>query len=78
MMPFGSPQAVGEMLFTRYVLPLQVVGLLLLAASTGIEWFNTLGEAVSLVTGLIFVACVLLFRKGIVGEFLARAKLSSK
>lgn len=43
-----------------------------LAASTGIEWFNTLGEAVSLVTGLIFVTCVLLFRKGIVGEILAR------
>ncbi len=43
-----------------------------LATSTGIEWFNTLGEAVSLVTGLIFVTCVLLFRKGIVGEFLAR------
>lgn len=44
-----------------------------LAASTGIEWFNTLGEAVSLVTGLIFVTCVLLFRKGIVGELLARS-----
>lgn len=46
----------------------------MMASSTGIEWFNTLGEAVSLVTGLIFVACVLLFRKGIVGELLARTR----
>ncbi len=43
-----------------------------LAASTGIEWFNTIGEAVSMVTGLIFIACVLLFRRGIVGEIIAR------
>jgi branched-chain amino acid transport system permease protein len=43
----------------------------LLASGTGIEWFNTLGEAVSMVTGLIFVACVLLFRRGIVGEIVA-------
>lgn len=42
------------------------------AAHTGIEWFNTLGEAVSMVTGLIFVACVLLFRRGIIGEIVAR------
>ena len=41
------------------------------ASQTGIEWFNTLGEAVSMVTGLIFVTCVLLFRRGIVGEVLA-------
>jgi branched-chain amino acid transport system permease protein len=44
----------------------------LLANGTGIEWFGTLGEAVSMVTGLIFVACVLLFRRGIVGEIVAR------
>ncbi|CAN7647654.1 branched-chain amino acid ABC transporter permease [Pseudoduganella sp. LjRoot289] len=43
-----------------------------LAANTGVEWFSTLGEAVSMVTGLIFVACVLLFRRGIVGEIVAR------
>jgi branched-chain amino acid transport system permease protein len=42
-----------------------------MASHTGIEWFNTLGEAVSMVTGLIFVTCVLLFRRGIVGEVLA-------
>jgi branched-chain amino acid transport system permease protein len=39
-----------------------------LATSTGVEWFNTLGESVGMVTGLIFIACVLLFRRGIVGE----------
>ncbi len=39
-----------------------------LAGSTGIEWFSTLGESVGMVTGLIFIACVLLFRRGIVGE----------
>ncbi|KQV90079.1 ABC transporter permease [Massilia sp. Root351] len=44
----------------------------LLASLTGVEWFNTLGEAVSMVTGLIFVACVLLFRRGIIGEMVAR------
>ncbi|KQW90009.1 ABC transporter permease [Massilia sp. Root418] len=43
-----------------------------LARNTGVEWFNTLGEAVSMVTGLIFVACVLLFRRGIIGEIVAR------
>ncbi len=42
-----------------------------LAALTGIEWFNALGESVGLVTGLIFIACVLLFRRGIVGEIIA-------
>lgn len=50
----------------------------MMASSTGIEWFNTLGEAVSLVTGLIFVACVLLFRKGIVGELLARTRPANR
>ncbi|MDM5181430.1 branched-chain amino acid ABC transporter permease [Massilia sp. DJPM01] len=39
-----------------------------LATQTGVEWFNTLGESVGMVTGLIFIACVLLFRRGIVGE----------
>ena len=38
---------------------------------TGIEWFHTLGDSVSIVTGIIFIACVLLFRRGIVGELLA-------
>lgn len=35
---------------------------------TGFEWFNTLGESVTIVTGLIFVVCVLAFRRGIMGE----------
>ena len=39
-----------------------------LARSTGVEWFSTLGESVGMVIGLIFIACVLLFRRGIVGE----------
>jgi branched-chain amino acid transport system permease protein len=42
-----------------------------LAVHTNIEWFNTLGESVGIVTGLIFIACVLVFRRGIVGEIAA-------
>ncbi|HPE01402.1 MAG TPA: branched-chain amino acid ABC transporter permease [Burkholderiaceae bacterium] len=42
-----------------------------LARITGIEWFQGLGESVTVVTGLIFVVCVLSFRRGIVGEALA-------
>lgn len=42
-----------------------------LAHATGVEWFSTLGESVTIVTGLIFVLCVLLFRKGIMGELIA-------
>ena len=38
---------------------------------SGIEWFNTLGESVTIVTGLIFVICVLAFRRGIMGEIIA-------
>lgn len=39
--------------------------------TTGIEWFNGLGESVTIVIGLIFVICVMAFRRGIVGEFQA-------
>lgn len=39
-----------------------------LADMTGIGWFNGLGESVTLVTGLIFIVCVLAFRRGLVGE----------
>jgi branched-chain amino acid transport system permease protein len=35
---------------------------------TGINWFNGLGESVTVVIGLIFVICVMAFRRGIVGE----------
>jgi branched-chain amino acid transport system permease protein len=38
---------------------------------TGIEWFQRLGESVTIVIGLIFVICVLAFRRGIVGELSA-------
>jgi len=44
---------------------------------SNIEWFRTLGESVTIVTGLIFVICVMAFRKGIVGEFLDKFKKSS-
>jgi branched-chain amino acid transport system permease protein len=43
----------------------------LLAALTSVEWFKTLGESVTMVTGLIFVVCVLAFRRGIMGEIIA-------
>jgi branched-chain amino acid transport system permease protein len=43
----------------------------LLASLTSIEWFGTLGESVTMVTGLIFVICVLAFRRGIMGEIIA-------
>jgi branched-chain amino acid transport system permease protein len=42
-----------------------------MARATGIDWFSTLGESVTIATGLIFVLCVLLFRRGIMGELIA-------
>lgn len=42
-----------------------------LAHLTGISWFNALGESVTMVTGIIFVICVLTFRRGIMGELIA-------
>jgi branched-chain amino acid transport system permease protein len=45
-----------------------------MANITAIDWFNTLGESVAMVTGLIFVICVLAFRRGIIGELAARLK----
>ena len=46
----------------------------LLASATGVAWFNNLGQEVNLVIGFIFVLCVMLFRKGMVGEFVAWRK----
>ena len=43
----------------------------MLTDATRIEWFSTLGESVTMVTGLIFVICVLAFRRGIMGEIIA-------
>jgi branched-chain amino acid transport system permease protein len=45
-----------------------------LASLTGVGWFHSLGESATIVTGLIFIACVLAFRRGIVGEMVARVK----
>jgi branched-chain amino acid transport system permease protein len=41
-----------------------------LAHVTGIDFFNSLGESVTTVTGMIFVICVLAFRRGIMGEII--------
>ena len=49
-----------------------------LASLTSIEWFNTLGDSVTIVTGLIFIICVLAFRRGIVGEIAARFRPASR
>ncbi|CAM2195004.1 branched-chain amino acid transport system permease protein [Paraburkholderia kururiensis] len=45
-----------------------------LASATGVDWFRSLGESATIVTGLIFIACVLAFRRGIVGEIVARVR----
>jgi len=42
-----------------------------LAKLSGVEWFSSLGESVTIVTGLIFVVCVLAFRRGVMGELIA-------
>lgn len=47
----------------------------ILASATGIEWFNAIGESVTIVTGFIFIVCVLVFRRGIIGEISARISL---
>lgn len=39
-----------------------------LAHSTGLAWFGGLGESVGMVTGLIFMLSVLLFRNGVAGS----------
>lgn len=45
-----------------------------MAAVTNIDWFRSIGESVTIVTGFIFIVCVLAFRRGIVGEVLALVK----
>ena len=50
----------------------------LLADITTVDWFRTLGDSVTIVTGLIFIVCVLLFRKGIVGELAEFFQRSAK
>ena len=46
----------------------------LIANLTHVDWFRSLGESVPIVTGVIFIVCVLSFRRGIVGEIVARVK----
>ena len=40
------------------------------ATLSDVHW-STLGESVTIVTGLIFIVCVLAFRRGIMGELIA-------
>jgi len=40
-----------------------------LASATSLEWFRGLEASTSIVMGLLFVLCVLAFRRGVVGEF---------
>ncbi|MDB5774333.1 MAG: transporter permease [Herbaspirillum sp.] len=49
-----------------------------LASVTGIAWFQTLGDSVTIVIGFIFIVCVLAFRRGLVGELLALGRRISK
>jgi branched-chain amino acid transport system permease protein len=48
-----------------------------LATLTSVEWFRSIGESVTIVTGFIFIVCVLAFRRGIVGEIGALFKRPS-
>ncbi|WKB51068.1 branched-chain amino acid ABC transporter permease [Eleftheria terrae] len=43
-----------------------------LARLSGLEAFHALGESVGTVTGVIFIVCVLAFRRGIMGEIVHR------
>jgi branched-chain amino acid transport system permease protein len=45
-----------------------------LAALTHVAWFNSLGDSTTIVIGIVFIACVLTFRRGIVGEIVARVR----
>lgn len=45
-----------------------------LASLTHLDWFNALGDSTTIVIGIVFIACVLAFRRGIVGEIVARVR----
>ncbi|PMS22671.1 branched-chain amino acid ABC transporter permease [Trinickia dabaoshanensis] len=45
-----------------------------LSALTHIDWFASLGDSTTIVIGIVFIACVLAFRRGIVGEIVARVR----
>lgn len=48
-----------------------------LAGLTGISWFDSLGESVTIVTGFMFIVCVMAFRRGIVGEAIHQLNTSN-
>ena len=48
-----------------------------LALVTQVDWFRSIGESVTIVTGFIFIVCVLAFRRGIVGELVALTRRST-
>ena len=54
-----------------FLLTILLLALILVPFFIWEDWFNTLGESVTMVTGLIFVICVLAFRRGIMGEIIA-------
>ena len=51
-----------------------VVGALIVVSMQ--NYLARFGEWVTVIPGVVFVACVLAFRRGIVGELAARAKIS--
>ena len=51
-----------------------VVGALIVVSMQ--NYLAQFGEWVTVIQGVVFVACVLAFRRGIVGELAARAKIS--
>jgi len=46
-----------------------------LSHATGVQWFQVLGESVTIVIGLIFIVCVMAFRRGIIGEIVHRVRV---
>lgn len=65
--------AVGAALIVSLDTQLSNIGAFL-AAQTGIDWFNQLGRSVTMVTGLIFIVCVLTLRGGLAGSIRLRKR----
>jgi len=66
-----SGPVVGALIIVLLENKLGDIGLAL-ANVTGVECFASLGESVTLVTGVIFILCVLGFRRGVVGALQER------
>src|SRR3546814_19736999 len=73
----------GHTLSLHYALPIFIIVMLenkvgefglFLSQVTGVQWFQVLGESVTIVIGLIFIICVMAFRRGIIGELIYRFK----